>query len=208
MQADFPDLAEVLDASVYMTGQTLDPQEGINGDSIPVPTMRGRWLAKVTLFIRGEDADLQYQAFLAQMDGRIGTTLVPAAGYRRPRDRHGRLLPFAAAPQSLPRVIVAEAAPLRATSLVMDVRDSTGLRPGHFFSLGPRLHRVRTSVAAGDGETLITFTPPLREAAAVGDRVEIDRPVCLMRFVTDSEGATGVRGSSTFQTEISFQEVP
>ena len=208
MRTNFPSLASVLDAKVYMIGQTLETQESITGVDTITPTMRGRWKADFVFSFRGDDADVEWQGFLAQMDGRTGTVRVPVSGYRRPRDRLGRPLPFCpdvAAPSPPSRVVVAATAPLRSTSLQLDVLDTTGLRPGHFFSIGDRLYRVRTSIESSS-RAEVTFTPPLRAAALAGTHVEIDRPTCLMRFATDEEGSNGSRGTAPFQATVSFVE--
>ena len=40
-----------------------------------VPTLRGKWMAQVSFALKDEASTLQWQVFLAQMQGRIGTTL-------------------------------------------------------------------------------------------------------------------------------------
>ena len=78
MQATFPFLALSKEATFHLEGQSLDLAESISGTETVVPTLRGKWMAQVSFVLRGEAATLQWQAFLAQMQGRIGTTLVPA----------------------------------------------------------------------------------------------------------------------------------
>ena len=86
MQATFPYLALHQTAQFYLVGQSLETQESISGVETVVPTMRGRWTATATFALKDEAATLQWQAFLAQMQGRIGTTLVPCRSrYRRHR---------------------------------------------------------------------------------------------------------------------------
>ncbi|AWX94004.1 hypothetical protein DPM13_16425 [Paracoccus mutanolyticus] len=85
------------------------------------------------------------------------------------------------------RISVAAAAPLRATQIDLTLVDSTGLRPGQYFSVGERLHRVQQAWRVG-AVNRIMFEPPLRAAVSAGARIEIERPVCKMRMVTETEG--------------------
>ena len=197
MQADFPHLALSQTAQFYLVGQSLDPEQSITGDETIVPVPRGRWVASASFVLSGDAARLQWEAFLAQMEGRIGTTLVPARSRVRPHDQYGR--PLSGAPTGVPdrngvippafapRVTVASAAPLRRRWLDVIYHDTTGILPGHSFSIGDRLHKAQTVQAIGDVHR-ITFSPPLRADVLAGAKVEIDRPVCRMRFTTETEG--------------------
>lgn len=202
MQATFPYLALWQEVTPYLVGQSLDTQESISGAETITPTMRGRWTASVNFSLHREAATLQWQAFLAQMQGRVGTTLVPMRYRYRPRDRDGHSLSFCdtgniADAQTwehfgfenarITRVSVTSAAALRATEIGITLHDTTGLRPGQYFSIGERLHRVQSHWMQG-AQHRIRFEPPLREAVAAGAHVEIERPVCKMRMVSETEG--------------------
>ena len=158
MQATFPHLALWQDVTFHLSGQSLDPAESISGAQTIVPTLRGKWMATASFVLRGEAATLQWQAFLAQMQGRIGTTLVPARSRYRPKDANGLPLPFCDIANlrgaqtwqhfgfentDVARITLAASAALRATELSLNLPASTGLRPGQFFSIGNRLHRVQ-----------------------------------------------------------------
>lgn len=202
MQATFPHLALWQEAQFHLTGQSLDMAESISGAQTTVPTLRGKWMASCNFALHGEAATLQWQAFLAQMQGRIGTTLVPARSRYRPKDRDGKPLPFCKIANirdaqtwehfgltntPIARIRLAAAAALRATELSLDLVNSTGLRPGQFFSIGDRLHRVQHHWQPGNAHRVM-IEPPLRAAAAEGARLEIERPVCRMRMTTETEG--------------------
>lgn len=220
MQATFPFLALHQTAQFYLTGQSLEPQESISGVDTIVPTMRGRWTSTATFALKGEAATLQWQAFLAQMQGRIGTTLVPCRSRWRPRDRDGLGLPFCDtaaladaqtmehwgfANTEVVRVAVAEDAGLRATQMDLTYQDTTGLRPGQYFSIGERLHRVQQAWQE-DGVHRIMFEPPLRAAVAEGTRIEIERPVCKMRMVSETEGIFDQSLDVFPQVQVQFAE--
>ncbi|MDB6455030.1 hypothetical protein [Falsirhodobacter sp. 20TX0035] len=215
MQADFPYLALAQTAQFYLVGQSLDPEQGITGVETIVPVPRGRWVASASFVLSGEAARLQWEAFLARMEGRIGTTLVPARTRLRPRDRFGRALSGAPAgvpdrngvipPAFPPRVTVASAAVLRQRWLDVVYEDTTGILPGHSFSVGDRLHKVQAVQALG-GVHRISFNPPLRAAVAAGAAVEIDRPVCRMRFTTETEGLFDQALSELPAVNVNFVE--
>lgn len=207
MEATFPHLALWQAAQFHLVGQSLDMAESITGADIIIPTARARWVATVGFALKGEAAALQWQGFLAQMQGRVGTTLVPARSRYRPKDGGGISRPFCDvgnlttgqtmehwgfANQPLGQIIVNQNAGLRATEIEVRYPDSSGLRPGHFFSLGDRLHRVRAAYWSRDTEFgpryAVHFDPPLRAAVTAGATVEVNRPVCRMRMVTEGEG--------------------
>lgn len=203
MRATFPHLALWQDVQFHLAGQSLDPEESINGTETIVPTLRGRWKASCNFVLHGEATTLQWQAFLAQMQGRIGTTLVPVRSRHRPKDARGMGLPFRQigglagaqtfehfgfANAKVARITLAAARGLRATELDLAFTSSTGLRPGQFFSIGERLHRVQLHWEPSMGTHRVMIEPPLREAAANGARLEIQAPVCRMRMVTETEG--------------------
>lgn len=221
MQATFPHLALWQDVQFYIAGQSLEPEESVSGDKTIVPTMRGKWMASAKFVLRGEAATLQWQAFLAQMQGRIGTTLVPCRSRYRPKDRNGLPLPFCniggmAGSQTFEhfgfqntpvnRIVLASAAALRATELDLTLIDSTGLRPGQFFSIGERLHRVQLHWRPNGATHRVMIEPPLRAAAPAGARLEIERPVCKMRMVSETEGLFDQAMAITPSTPVNFME--
>lgn len=221
MQATFPHLCYQQSAQFMPVGMSLEPQDSINGTPTIIPTMRARWMAQVGFALNGEAATLQWRAFLMQMQGRLGTTLVPVYSKYGARDRDGHPLPFCDIASiegaqtwehfgfentPIRRVSVKSAAALRATQLDLTLFDTTGLRPGHFFSIGERLHAVTTHWQPDSATHRITFVPPLRSAVAAGTRVEIERPVCRMRMVTETEGLFDQALDPFPTVQVQFQE--
>ena len=203
MQATFPHRLLRQVSKFWPEGMSQEPQDSINGTPTIVPTMRGRWMASCQFVLHGEAATLEWQAFLAQMEGRVGTTLVPAHYRFRPLDRDGHPLSFCDvaniagaqtwthfgfANTDIIRAAVAAAAPLRATQIDLKYYDTTGLRPGQYFSIGDRLHRVQVAWKPDSLTDRIIFQPPLRRAVGVNAIVEIEKPVCRMRMTTETEG--------------------
>lgn len=221
MQATFPHLALFQEVRFHLAGQSLEPEESVNGTETIVPTMRGRWIGVADFAMKGEAATLQWQAFLAQMQGRIGTTLVPCRSRYRPKDRNGQELPFVktaglARAQTfehfgfentpMNRIVLASAATLRATELDVTVSNTTGLRPGQFFSIGERLHRVQLHWRPADDTHRVMIEPPLRAAAAAGTRLEIERPVCRMRMRAEDDGVIDQSKAYVPKAQITFME--
>ena len=220
MQVTFPHRLLRQASQFWIDGQSLDPQQSISGAETVTPTMRGRWLASCQFVLHGEAATLEWHAFLAQMEGRIGTTLVPAHYRWRPRDRDGHATAFCdvaniAGAQTweqfgfenteIRRVTVAASAPLRATQVDVTLGDTTGLRPGQLLSVGERLHQVQAHWQTG-GVHRLMIRPPLRQAVAAGARVEIEKPVCRMRMTTETEGLFDQSLAVLPSVTVNFQE--
>jgi len=80
---------------------------------------------------------------------------------------------------------VAMAAPLRATTLAIDMAAGGELAIGQYFGIGDRAYQIRSIDSVAGTVTTVGFRPPLRVAAAAGTVVNFDRPVCKMRLETD-----------------------
>src|SRR5690606_20205859 len=80
-------------------------------------------------------------------------------------------------------------AALGASRLSIIVADGAGPRPGQYIGIGQRLHMVQLAWEVVEGGPLqVQVWPRLRASAAMGERVILDRPVCLMRFASDQTG--------------------
>lgn len=202
MRAAFPYQLLSQDVVPRFLGASLEAQQSISGAETVVPTLGGRWEVTCSFVIRGEGAQLAWQAFLAQMEGRFGTTLVPVITRFRPRTRDGRMATCATVAgladaqthehfgiASAPLyAFTVDAAPLRATDLrITPTVHFLPIRPGQFFSIGERLYRVQLHWEDAAGH-MIRVQPPLREAVSAGAGAVVNRPVCLMRMVSEMEG--------------------
>lgn len=203
MRATFPFHLLWQDVVPRFVGASLEPQRAISGAQTVIPAMGGRWEAECSFVIHGEAAQLAWQAFLAQMEGRIGTTLVPIRTRFRPRDRDGHAVSgcgvagladaqtwehFGFVNNPVATMSLADPAPLRATTIKVEGGNTTGLRPGQFFSMGERLYRVQHHWQDADGTSNLMIQPPLRQPLNDAALV-LDRPVCLMRFASEDEGS-------------------
>lgn len=196
MRATWPYTAHWTAATPRVVGEARPPQQSISGAETIIPAMGARWEVTGSFVIHGEAQELAWQAFIAQMEGGIGTTLVPIWSRFRPRTETGRRVDWdnvagLANGQTFEhfgfqnsRVVgarLAAAAPLRATRIAVELADSTGIRPGQFFSIGERLHQAQHHWQVGGAHQLMIRTP-LRASAPAGSVLELFRPVCLMRL--------------------------
>ena len=195
----FPRFAKRYSAGFFLAGQMRGRETAISGAESIIPSFAGHWRVTMTFFLQNEDARLDWEGFLAQMEGGIGTTLVPVRLPYRPKGSGGGNAPVSTQPafatfehwsfvnETRAAITLREAAPLRSTDLDLTLSDSLGLRPGHGLTVGDRFYRVQRS---WDDGAKVRIQPPLREAAAAGAIIETDNPVCRMRFASEGEGET------------------
>lgn len=228
MRALFPFMLPFVESAPQLVGLTAAVQQGIGGGFTVIPSMGAYWRASVTFWVTNEPSVLAMQAFVAQMEGQLGTCVVPLGQRFGARDRDGRLLPsrfvaglggvspylgagpesfehfgFANAPVVL--AVLREAADLRATRIAVDYLNSTGLRPGQYFSIADRLYLVKLAWQT-DAGAMVEFNPPLRAAAEMGAVVTLDTTRCLMRFASEDEGVLSYSAQPSERVSVSFVE--
>jgi hypothetical protein len=211
----FPRLAKKTSSGFRMVGQMRGRETSISGAESIIPSFAGHWVVTISFLMHTEAASLEWQGFLAQMEGGIGTTLVPVFLPYRPKDATGGSAPVSDAPQfstfehwsfvndGRAAITLREAAPLRSTDLDLTLSDSLGLRPGHGLTVGDRFHRVQRS---WDDGAKVRIQPPLRAAVPADTIVETDNPVCRMRFASEDEGEVEFMPNGVERTSITFRE--
>lgn len=165
----------------------------------------GRWRATVTVPLHREPMVLAYRAMIAQLQGRVGTILVPHFQAYKPRDVNGRRLSSCRAASydqglynwdlsgwgqdDFTHATVTSAAGAGATQISLTLTNGRGPQPGHYFGIGERLYLANAVwQETPESPTQVRFWPRLREAAPAGSRVILDRPVCRMRLADDASG--------------------
>lgn len=208
--ADWPAVMFPRSGGFYLENQTRSGGVTVLGNEQIVTSPSARWKASFSGPVVNETSVLTWRAFVGGMGGRAGTVLVPRWGIYGPTDQNGRRLNRhgSATLGGTPRrqalfdlsgfgqddepvfATLAAAAAVNATQISVNYAEGIdGVRPGQYFGIGQRLYLVTQTWQEDEGEpTQIRFTPWLREGAAAGATVIIDRPVCLMRFAQDQTG--------------------
>lgn len=163
----------------------------------------GLWKASLAaIIVRGRAAVLTFRAIDALLEGRVNPILVPIGRGWQPvpagavanglyaEQPYSDGAPFSDDAGFVGTVIdvtLSAPAAARAVSASVTIDYADTLLPGQHFSLGERLYRLRSVTYTGATTADITFRPPLREAAASGDALNFDDPVCRMKLATDGE---------------------
>jgi hypothetical protein len=181
----------------------------------------GRWRAKLNVPLYTEKKVLAFRAFLAQMQGRAGTVLVPKWEHFAPHDVNGRRFAHRDAnddpmnfdltgfgQSDIAYALTVASASTGGTRLAVEVLSGEGPQPGQYFGLGARLYLCSNVWQDANDRTILEFFPRLRAAVPVGARVILDRPVCLMRLASDNMGELMMDATKVGQTSLEFVEVP
>jgi hypothetical protein len=193
----------------HVVGASSEPRQSVGGAFSVQPRLGAHWVGSVTFLTTNEETTLALQAFVAGMEGMLGTTAVPILQRYSPRDGQGRMADHETAAlgdgfqfegygsessegwgfEGVPAISgeLAEAAALRAAEIIVARSNYSGFRPGHDFSIGNRLHRAVQIWPEGENDR-VRITPPLRTAYSAGEPVIMDAPRCVMRFASENEG--------------------
>lgn len=171
-----------------------------HGEEQVIASDAGRWAVTLDPVVVRRSANARlWKALQVLLEGGLSTVLLPVC------PRGGRPFPagVTALPDAVPHsddaphdddapydggaidVTLAASAALRETALSLTKTVCGDLEPGHEFSLGERLYRIRTVTAQTSTAATVTVWPPLREAVAAGGRAEFDRPVLRARLAGD-----------------------
>lgn len=181
----------------------------------------GRWFAE---FANGPLLDreptLAWRALTAQFSGGATEIVVPFCDplhqpYGNDHDvTHSDDTPFG--DETIysgggPVASAAEAAALRATTLVLAISFARPLIGGEAFSIkhatkGWRAYRVVAIAAQDSDSATVTFRPPLREAVSAGEPVDFNEPRCLMRV--DGRPSNRIELGRYGEAAIRFVEAP
>ena len=153
-----------------------------------------RWEGKFRMPSMLPEEILVWRGFLASLQGRLGTFLLPAFEYGRqpwPRDANGRVLSpdVVGTANATIGVPVAAPAALNATQVVVKPVYAGPILPGHRFSVGAQLFEIQLVTANNDGTLALSVRPWVRSAFGPGTVAEFANPTVKVRFKTDDEGA-------------------
>lgn len=102
---------------------------------------------------------------------------------------------------------------LRATSLTLAFLAGDALRGGERFAIlhavnNWRLYEITTVVLDDDGNSVVSFEPPLREATPGATPIEFDRPRCTMRLTNPQAMPLDITKEPYIRSSLSFVEYP
>jgi hypothetical protein len=187
--------------SVDIASRSLSGAVAISGAVQVVSSDAGIW--KVTyqeVAVVDRARILAWRGISGLLEGRLNPILVPVTRFYQPawiEDENGDVEPIPHSDGaffgdgsgyvgSVNSVTLAGSVAARATTANISIAYGGTLEPGQHFSLGERLYRVRSVTYTSDTAATITFRPPLREAASLGDRLEFDAPICRMKLAVDN----------------------
>lgn len=182
--------------------RSLSGPAAISGFSQVVSSDAGIWLATFSDIPVKTRAEVNtWRAISALLEGRTGSLIVPLStpwlyqpsytGEWETSVPHSDDSYFSDGTGYLSSdnvIYFTSAAALRATSATVTIDQAPNdMQPGQHFSINDSLYRLKTVVYSSATSATITFTPPLRAAAAALTELEFDRPTCTMRLATDNE---------------------
>ncbi|PNG26996.1 baseplate megatron protein TIM-barrel domain-containing protein [Methylocella silvestris] len=164
--------------------------QAISGAEMIVTSPAARWEGKIALPAMSAKQILAWRGFVAGMNGRYGTALIPAFESNR-QNTTG---------------VTAAAAALNATALTLTVGGRGAITAGMRFSIAGRLYEIQQSTPLGAGAYAVNILPWLRGAIAAGVACEFVNPVTTMRFTSDSEGKLDLEANVIAHPEIGLIE--
>lgn len=161
----------------------------------------GYWRMSLSFRLVGSAQILAWRAVLARLKGRANVLEVPLFDCARSPGATNFVLPSMDVPHSDESsfsdgstytgpaylATLASAVAARASSLILDIANTPAVAPlpGMFFSIASRLYMVEAVSALSGSQCTVTFTPPLRAAAAIGERVAFDDARGLFSLADD-----------------------
>lgn len=139
----------------------------------------GLWICEQSFLLSTKEQRKAARALMAQLDGGSTPIILPRHAEDGPGGEWDIDIAFASA------------AALRATSGTVAINVSLPLVGGEPFSInhpakGWRTYDVATASPLVDGEQVITFRPPARQAVT-NEALEFQKPACVMRLANPDE---------------------
>ena len=207
MHYNFPAPVRIVSFNITPEGLRHQPFTNIDGETFSKPALNGFWRIEMRLLAVDVQSFHALSGFINSMRMGGATCDIPVTTQWLPNSDRGRTLNgFNPAPAyTLDHVGFASEpfdgftlrAPASHRDSYIDVNKPalSHLAPGHFISLGDRLHQVRNASAIGESETAarVSILPNVRGAHPAGEIVIVDqlRVRCQMQDA-DPVGASGL----------------
>ena len=189
MQVSFPFPVKLQSSVPKLEGLRFQTFTNIDGEPFAKPALNGFWRLDMTVLAHDMQSHLALSSFVTQMSAAGTTCVVPVCTQWRPNDQNGRRLTGCdMAPaytfdhvgfmgEPFDGFTLRAAAAHRASYIDVNKPALSQLWPGHFISLGDRLHQVVNTTSIGESETAIrvSIMPNIREAQPSGAVVIVDQ---------------------------------
>ena len=189
MQVSFPHPVLVRSTAPELTGLRHSPFTNIDGESFAKPALNGFWNLELAVIAPDMQAQMALSAFVTAMSAASAECVVPVLVQWRPNDRHGRMLDHGGVGpsftfdhtgfQSEPfdGYSLIAAASHRDSYIDVQTPDLSHLWPGHYLTLGDRLHQVVNVNSIGESATQVRIhvMPNIRGGYPAGETVIVDQ---------------------------------
>lgn len=189
MQVSFPYPVRIRASVPELTGMRFSPFTNIDGEAFAKPSLNGYWRLEIAAFAYEMHDQLALSSFFTQMQAAGATCVVPVATQFRPNDAHGRMLAgncpspdwtfdhVGWANDPFDGFTLRAAAAHRDSYIDVDKPALSQLWPGHYITLGDRLHQVVNVSAIDESETAVRVSvmPNIRGDHAAGEVVVVDQ---------------------------------
>lgn len=216
-EVEFPRRVGIASIKPRLMGMRFQPFTNIDGETFAKPSLGGFWQFEVVLNTLSERGMLAMSGFITAMRGH-GVTLLPLSNQWVPNDDTGRrLTAFLQSPEWTADHVGFMAAPFDGFTLLAAgfQRDSyidvvkpalSQIWPGHYITLGERLHQVTAVSALNEDETEVrlTISPGLRANYDPGEIVIVDYLVC--KCVMQDAGEPVLHSNAQQQISATFIE--
>lgn len=212
----FPAPVRLMTQVPRLMGMRLDQFVNVDGEPFNTPTLNGFWRIEMQVVARTEQAKLAISAFVTAMEAGAAC-VVPICSFR-PNSETGRPLASSAVAPSFtfehsgfagdPFEGFRLFAPASHRDSFVDISKPalSQLAPGHFFSLGDRLHQVIgvSHIDEHPDRIRVSVMPNIRGGHAAGALVVVDQ--VRLRCVMDNGEQIGHLGAGSRTSSFTFIE--
>lgn len=204
-------------------GQVLGGPVSLDGASQVASIDTGYWIATYDVVTLAKGAQIKmFRAMDALLDGGANQVRVPVIDEAQApwpgALQAGALVPWSDGTsfsdgsmwsQRTIAIVAASDTPAAATSLAMTILSAAALTGGEYFSIGDRLHVIRSIISDdGAGNVVVSIRPRLRDPVPAATSLNFDAPVCRMRLLSESEMDLALGRLWQAQPSIAFIEAP
>lgn len=189
MQVAFPSPVLVRSTIPELAGLRHNPFTNIDGETFSKPTLNGFWKLDLSVIAHDMLAQLALSSFVTAMSAAASECVVPVLVQWLPNGAHGRMLDQGGVGPSFTfdhtgfenepfdGYSLLAAAAHRDSYIDVQKPELSHLWPGHFITLGDRLHQVVNVNAIGESATQVRLhvMPNIRDGYPLGETVIVDQ---------------------------------